>query len=157
TGTLDGQGVATFTASALAVGGHTVTADYSGDSTFTGSTASVTQTVNTSSASEASSVSLASSLNPSVFGQAVTFTATIGAVAPGSGTPTGTVTFSTGGTTLGTAALDGQGVATLVVSSLPAGDSDVTANYSGDMDFSGSSGDLTQTVGQADTATTLSA
>src|SRR5262249_58469792 len=46
-----------------------------------------------------------SSHNPSVFGQSVTFTATVAAVAPGSGTPTGTVTFKNGGTVLGSGTL----------------------------------------------------
>jgi hypothetical protein len=46
-----------------------------------------------------------SSVNPSVFGQAVTFTATVAAIPPATGTPTGTVTFLSGFTTLGTAVL----------------------------------------------------
>ena len=46
--------------------------------------------------------SLTSSANPSVFGQSVTFTATVAAVSPGSGTPTGTVNFLDGTTTIGT-------------------------------------------------------
>src|SRR5207249_11851 len=104
-----------------------------------------------------SSTTLVSSVNPATPGQSVTFTATVSALAPDSGTPTGTVTFSSGGTTLGTQTLDGQGVATLAVSSLPAGNSDVTATYSGDPDFAGSSGDLTQTVEPAESSTTLSA
>ena len=39
-----------------------------------------------------------SSLNPSTPGQSVTFTVTVAAIAPGSGTPTGTVTFYDGST-----------------------------------------------------------
>jgi hypothetical protein len=52
-----------------------------------------------------STTTLASNLNPSVFGQAVTFTAAVSTVAPGAGTPTGTVTFRDGATTLGTGSL----------------------------------------------------
>ena len=44
---------------------------------------------------------LTSSANPAVPGQSVTFTAIIAAVAPGGGTPTGSVTFTSNGTTLG--------------------------------------------------------
>ncbi|MBK6722219.1 MAG: Ig-like domain repeat protein [Acidobacteria bacterium] len=33
-------------------------------------------------------------VSPSVFGQSVTFTATVAVVAPGTGTPTGTVSFN---------------------------------------------------------------
>jgi hypothetical protein len=47
---------------------------------------------------------LVSSLNPSGLGQAVTFTATVTGLSP-----TGTVTFKDGATTLGTATLNGAG------------------------------------------------
>ena len=49
--------------------------------------------------------SLVSAINPSVSGQPVTFTVTVMAAAPASGTPTGTVSFFDGTTSLGTAAL----------------------------------------------------
>ena len=62
----------------------------------------------------ATTTTLASSANPSAFGQAVTFTATV-TPASGGGTPTGTVTFKDGMTTLGTATLNG-GVATFTTS-----------------------------------------
>ena len=56
---------------------------------------------------------LTSSANPSVSCQSVTFTATVAAVAPGGGTPTGTIDFFDGGTTLlGSVTLSG-GQATL--------------------------------------------
>src|SRR5207302_9036912 len=45
------------------------------------------------------------SVNPSVLGQAITFTATVTAVAPAAGTPTATVNFFDGVTNLGSAAL----------------------------------------------------
>ena len=58
----------------LGVGSHTITAVYSGDANFTTSTsASLTQTVNPARRRPR----LASSANPSVFGQSVTFTATV--------------------------------------------------------------------------------
>src|SRR6202030_3723976 len=50
----------------------------------------------------ATATSVVSSLNPSTFGQSVTFTATVSSAA---GTPTGTVTFNDGATALGTVAL----------------------------------------------------
>ena len=101
TGTLT-AGVATFSTSSLTVGTHSITAVYAGDTNFTTSTSSaVSQVVN-----QASTTTLARppSTNPSVFGQSVTFTATVAAVSPGSGTPTGTVNFLDGTTTIGTAA-----------------------------------------------------
>src|SRR5439155_400115 len=93
TGTLavvNGLDQATFSTAALSVASHTITASYGGDGNFTTSTSSaVSQTVNKA----ASSTSLTSSANPSVYGQSVTFTATVSATSPGAGTPTGTVTF----------------------------------------------------------------
>ncbi len=74
TGTLDGSGVATFSTSALALNSHSITAVYGGDTDFTTSTSSaVSQTVN----QDGTSSAVSSSVDPSVFGQSVTFTATV--------------------------------------------------------------------------------
>ncbi len=81
---------------------------------------------------------MGSSLNPSLPGNAVKFTATIAVTAPGAGTPTGTVTFLDGSTTLGTGTVSG-GVATFTTSSLAIGVHTITANYAGDGNFNGSS------------------
>ena len=73
--TLNSSGFAGFGTSgtsSLAVGNHVITAVYSGDANFTGSTATLTQTVN----QRISSTAVTSSVNPSGVGQAVTFTAT---------------------------------------------------------------------------------
>ncbi len=87
---------------------------------------------------------LISSSNPSVFGQSVTFTATVSGDA---GTPSGTVTFSDGSTSLGTAPLSGT-TATFTTSSLAVSAShSITASYSGDTNFTSStSATLLQTV-----------
>ncbi len=61
----------------------------------------------------------------------MTFTATVSANSPGSGTPTGTVTFMDGSTSLGTGTLSG-GVATFSISTLPVGSHSITGVYSGD-------------------------
>ncbi|HZV06696.1 MAG TPA: Ig-like domain repeat protein [Gemmataceae bacterium] len=141
TGKLSG-GVATFTASALSVGNHNITAVYGGDANDAGSTSSnLTQTVN----QDGTTTSLTSSLNPSVSGQSVTFTATVSVVSPGAGTPSGTVTFEDGSTTLGTGTLSG-GVATFTTSSLTVGSHTITAVYSGDANDLASSGTVTQQV-----------
>src|SRR4051794_18276975 len=71
---------------------------YNGDIEYAASPASATLTQNVNQAS--TTTTLTSSANPSVFGQSVTFTATIGVSAPGSGAgtaPTGTITFSVDG------------------------------------------------------------
>src|SRR5262245_42906037 len=65
-------------------------------------------------------VAATSSLNPVCAGQSVAFTATVTALAPGTGTPNGTVTFKDGATTLATITLT-SGVATFSTSTLSAG------------------------------------
>jgi hypothetical protein len=146
-------GSATLTTSSLSVGSHGLTAVYSGDLNFTGNTASLpTQTVNRAN----TTTSVSSNDNPSVFGQAVTFTAFVSPAAPGSGTATGTVTFFDGAASIGSATLDGSGQATLTTSILGAGGYSITAQYSGDGNFNASSGLLpTQTVNPAGTTTAV--
>ena len=92
-----------------------------------------------------SSTALAASLNPSAYASPVTFTATVTGLGH---TPTGTVTFKEGGTTLGTSPLDGSGVATFSISSLSAVGSPhtITAVYGGDGNFAASSGTVTLRV-----------
>ena len=65
----------------------------------------------------------------------MTFTATVTAVTPGTGTPTGTVTFKDGTTTLGTGTLDASGEATFTTSALARRQPSITAVYSGDTNF----------------------
>jgi len=99
--------------------------------------------------------SLSSSLNPSVYGQTVTFTATVAAASPGVGTPTGTVTFKEGAIVLGTGTLS-NGQTQFTTSSLDAGTPWITAVYNGDTKFSSStSSALSQTVNPASTTISL--
>src|SRR5262249_58339867 len=91
-------------------------------------------------------VTLASSLNLALTGQAVTFTATVAAVAPGAGTPTGTVTFMDGGVILRTVAVGPGGTATFTTTFAAAGGHVITAVYNGDTNFAGSSQALTEQV-----------
>ena len=153
TGTLNGLGQATYVTSALAVGSHSVTAVYAGDPSFLSSTSAATsQAVNRAGTATA----LASATNPSVFGQSVTFTATVSAAAPGAGAPTGTVMFMDGAATLGTGTLNGLGQATYMTSALAVGSHSVTAVYAGDPSFlSSTSAATSQAVNQAGTATAL--
>src|SRR6202030_199515 len=144
--------------SSLAVGSHTVTANYSGDTSFltsTGDDAAAPQVVNQAS----TTTTLESVANPSVSGETVTFTAIVAATTPGSGTPTGTVNFLEGSTTLASSVtLDGSDQATFTTSSLAVGSHTITADYSGDTSFQASTGDDTaapQVVNKASTTTTL--
>lgn len=84
--------------------------------------------------------------NPSTVGQIVTFEATVIPAATASATPSGTVTFKDGPTSLGTAILV-NGVARLTVATLTTGSHAVTAIYSGDANFDLSrSAALTQAI-----------
>ena len=144
-------GEAAFTTSTLAVGAHSITAVYGGSTDFSGSTSPVlTQTVDKA----GTSVVLVSSVNPSAFHEAVIFTATVTPAT--SGTPTGTVTFRDGATTLGTGSLNASGVATFSIRTLKVGSHSITAVYSGNADFlTSTSTKLTQTVSKASTTTKL--
>jgi hypothetical protein len=126
------NGTATLSTSALTVGTHDITAVYAGDASFVGSTsAPFAQTVGLS----AATATIAAAPNPSTYGQDVTFTATIAATT--SGTPTGDVTFKEGAAALGTATLNGGGVAALVTHTLTAGTHAVTVTYAGDANHAG--------------------
>ena len=148
TATLNSSGVATLTYSALSVGTHTITATYGGSETGLGYQASsgiTSQTVN----QDIASVVVATSLTPSVLGQPVTFTAT--ATAPYN-TPTGTVTFYDGATSLGTGTLT-NGVATLTTSALTIGTHSITAVYGGDTNNTTATSPVLKQVVQTNTTT----
>src|SRR5439155_8710914 len=104
----------------------------------------------------ATTTALSSSTNSSVFGQPVTFTATVTANPPGAGTLSGTVTFKDGTTSLATSSLSG-GVATYTNAALSVTNHSITAVYSGDANFNSSTNSpaLTQTVSKATTLDTL--
>ena len=122
------SGTASITTSTLAVGTHSITAVYSGDTNYNAASSVVlSQVVNKATVV----VTLASSLNPSIFGNAVTLTATIPAGA------TGTVNFLDGATSLGTGAIV-SGTASTTTSTLAVGTHSITAVYSGDTNYSGS-------------------
>jgi len=139
TATLVG-GVATLTTTTLSAGTNSITAVYNGVPDFSSSTSSVlSQVVNPAT----SAVTLTSSLNPSTFGDSVTFTAT---VAPEfSGTPKGTVTFKNGSAPLGSATLTG-GVATFTTTALGVGTASIKAAYHGNASFSGSTSSVLRQV-----------
>jgi hypothetical protein len=127
------------TSVALSAGTHTLTAHYSGDSTYA---AGVSPAVDITVALAATSTALTTSSNPSYAGQSVTFTATIAGLAPGA---SGTVTFSNGSTTLGTAALS-NGSASYSTTFSSAGNQTITAAYGGDANDAPSSGNISQSV-----------
>ena len=144
--TLDKFGFATLTVSSLVVGNHSITTQYSGDQNYFNSTSSAVNQV----VQYKTSTTLTSSLQTSVFGEGVSFTATISP-----GTATGTVIFNDGYKTLGTVTITG-GTASLNVSNLAVGSHSVTAIYSGDANDAGSiSNTVAQAVSKANTTVTL--
>jgi hypothetical protein len=105
-----------------ASGSHTITAVYNGNAGFLTSTSSpLTQTVGLNT----TTTSLSSSISSSIYGQPVTFTAT---VSPGAAS--GSVTFKDGTTSVGTGTLS-NGTATFSTSILAAGGHSMTAVYGG--------------------------
>lgn len=123
TGTVS-AGEATFSTTALAAGTHSITAEYDGSADFNASSSgAVSEVVNKAS----TTTSLISTVNPSPWGATVTFTATV--LSPTT-TPTGTVTFKDGATTLGTGTL-ASGKATLSTAALAVGTHSITADYAG--------------------------
>lgn len=148
-------GRATKSTTTLAVGSHTVSAVFSGDASFNGSTGTLAsaQVVNKA----GTTTSVTSSVNPSVFGQPVTFTATVGVTPPGSGTPSGSVQFTVDGSNLGGPLVLSAGAASISTSALAVGTHAVTVSYGGGPSFNASTGALAggQSVTKADSITGL--
>ena len=96
-----------------------------------------------------SSTSLSTTASTTVFGQSVTFTASVSPAISGVGVLNGTVTFMDGLFTLGTAVVNG-GIATFTISSLAVGSHSIKAVFNGDGIFETSfSQVLLQTVNSA--------
>ena len=155
---------ATFSTSTLTVNsttGHSITAVYSGDTDTLGSQSTpIAQLVD----QDQTGTSVATSLSPSVFGQSVTFTATVSVTAPGSSTPTGTINFFDGATLLNAtpanlSLIGGHYQATFATAALavnPTSGHSITAVYSGDTDTLGSqSTSIAQLVDQDQTGTSV--
>src|SRR5437870_4882729 len=162
TGTLS-TGVSGTTASmstySLAVGTHSITASYAGDANYNSSSPSPrSQEVNKAD----TTTTLASSANPSVSGQSVSFTATVSVSSPGTtlvAFPSGTVKFYDGDTWIasgGASTTAGMTTATFSTSTLSTASHSITAQYGGDSNFNDSSSSvLSQVVSKADTTTAL--
>jgi sugar lactone lactonase YvrE len=130
------------TTSSLPAGSNAIVAAYSGDSNNGSSSGTLTQVVN---GVPASTTTLVSSMNPSTSGTNVTFTATISPAGPPA--PTGTVTFTSSGAAItGCPAVTLSGLTATCTASLPVGTDPVLATYSGDSNYAGSSGTVTQLV-----------
>lgn len=148
-------GVASYVTSALPVGNDSITATYTDTNNVSATSMPLVQSVQ-----QQTVTTLLSSPNPSIYGDTVTFTASV--VATGTVAPTGVVTFYDGTTSIGTGNLSTTGTATstatLQISSLLVGAHNITASYPGDTDnFAGTSSVLIQTVQATTTTTALTA
>jgi Bacterial Ig-like domain (group 3)/Galactose oxidase, central domain len=144
---------ATLRIATLNAGPHSITANYTGDPTHSGSTSSsvpvtITQATPT--------ITIRSSQNPSAPGQPVTFVARV--AGPGPVAPSGTVSFSDGANAFGTPQPISSGSANISTSSLSAGSHAISAAYSGNANYtSAASTPLNQVVQGAATRTVLRA
>lgn len=149
-------GQASCIVSSLTPGSYTITASYGNDSNYTSSSGTVPQTVNQA----ATSISLASSPNPSTINQQVTLSATVTAPTGGIALK-GTVTFTDNGNSItdcpATTINPNAPTVTCKTSSLALGSHTLVANYGSDANFSNSSSTpVTQTVNPAPTSLTIS-
>jgi len=143
----DGQ--ASLTMTFTKSGTDSIVASYSGDKNYNAANSKPLKQVVKQ---YTTSTALASSLNPSTYGQPVTLTATVTSAGP---TPTGKVTFKNGSASLGSATLSGGG-AKITKSTLLVGTLTITASYGGDSaDAKSTSPDLTQVVDKATSTTTI--
>lgn len=117
-------------------------------------TGSVSVLINTSLAP--TTTALTSSINPSSYGESVTFTAAVASHFTKTHL-TGTVSFFDGSIPLGAAQINGESIATISISTLTTGAHSITAIYSGDQTFAPSTSQvLNQVVVQTSTGTKLS-
>ncbi len=132
-------------------GSKTITAAYQGDARFNTSSDTESHTVN-----KANTTTVINSDTPdaSVVGQSYTVNATVAAVAPGSGTPSGTVNVDDGDGNTCTITLSG-GSGSCSLTSTSVGSKTLTAAYQGDANFNTSNDTESHTVNKADTTTTI--
>jgi len=127
TGTLNATGIATVTNNTLAAGSYQITAVYSGDANNAPTTsAAITEVVGLIPTNTTLSTAATTGANAqTILVSTVQNNGILGTA------PTGTVTFTSGTTTVGTATLNADGVATLTPS-LTAGTYSIIASYGGD-------------------------
>jgi len=137
---------ATFTTDGFSIGAHNITATYGGDTNFKSSSSTNDLSV---AIRPAETVTVTSSAVQSTasYGQNVTLTANVSVVSPDVATPTGTVQFQMDGQDLGSpTAVDANGNASITTSSLPLGNHQITAVYSGNTAIDTSTGFLPGTI-----------
>ena len=147
---LNASGVAILNTTSLPAGSLAITAVFGGSPSFAASTSSVfTVTIQPG----ATATALTATPTTVVTGGSVALTATVTGPA-GTGPPTGTVSFFNGRAAIGTASLNGSGVATLSTTSLPVGSLPITATYVGSASLAASTSAATTVTVQPEATTT---
>jgi sugar lactone lactonase YvrE len=148
---LNAAGVAAYTTTTLAPGSHTIGAQYGGDANHAASnTATLTELI-----VQESKASIGSSMNPSIAGNSLIFTAKI--TGGGQSIPSGQVIFKDGAALLGSVTLDPTGAASLPSSVLAVGPHTITVSYAGDNNYGASAASLIQTIQNASVQMQLTA
>lgn len=148
TSPLGAAGTAILQTSSLSAGTHLIAASYQGDDNDRASESTfLSHVVNTAD----TSVALASNVNPSVVGTAITFTANV--MSRGQAA-SGQVTFLDGSVTLGTVNVT-NGIASFSTTALNAGLHTIIARYGGDSSTQASTSNILLEVAQQHTTTAL--
>jgi hypothetical protein len=143
TSSVGASGTATLSTSSLPVGSDTITAVYSGNTTYATSTSNAVTVTITGTTQKSSTTTLVATPTSGGLGTSITLTATVTGTG---GTPTGTVTFSNNGVTIGSAAVNGSGRAVLTLTTLPVGTNGLTATYLGSGAFTSSTSASTTVI-----------
>ncbi len=147
----DGSGACDLTYTSI--GFKTIMASYATNASYDGSVGTAGHTVDEA---DTTTVITSDAPDPSVIGQSMTISVTVEALAPGSGTPTGSVSVTTaggGGPSCPITLSGGSGACDLTFTST--GDVTITAAYAGNTSFLDSSGEEGHTVDKADSCTTI--
>ena len=132
------NGASSINISGLAAISNTITASYGGDDNFAAS-AAPSLNINVALANTATSLlSTVTSSTPVAPGTSITLTAAVSSQVAGY-KPTGSVTFASGATVLGTVSVNSSSTAVFTSTTLPQGVYAVVASYSGDSGFAASS------------------
>jgi hypothetical protein len=147
--------VATLNVNNLSVGLHQLSAIYTGDDRWTGSTSGFfAETITLAS----TSTQIVSSANPSVYGQPVTFTVTVSVPFPGTVPASGQVQISDNHNNIGDPISANNGTFSITFNNFTPGVHNIVATFLGNASFASSqSATLPQVVNKAATTTTLAA
>ena len=147
TQTVSGTGSASFSTNSLAVGSHTITANYQPTGSFSASTASLTQVID----GYTTGTTLTCLPNPIDTSGTARLTASVTST---NGTPTGSIAFADNGTLLAMQALVG-GTTTLTYAGSVVGTHTITATYTPTGSFAASSATCSETVNAFPTTSVL--